>query len=154
MYCHVFEGSWLQTGCRLDTGFTDHLYTPLGTTLYRPLKHTLVSLVYYSIHQTFPGNAFYRGRFFSFPHLGPLLTASVRPFLAVLLSTLEAPLSDRLCFCQLLRDPQPRVESHLSHLPSSLLLSSFFSWAPVSSNWVCLQYLILKVEKRSKVFGK
>jgi hypothetical protein len=57
----------------LKTGFGSDdwivtLYTPLGTTsnynaiaistLYRSLLHTLVSSVYYTLHQSFPGNGF------------------------------------------------------------------------------------------------
>jgi hypothetical protein len=39
-YCDVLRGMCdLWTGYRLDIGFTDHLYTPLGATLYRPLTH-------------------------------------------------------------------------------------------------------------------
>jgi hypothetical protein len=38
--------------------------------------HGLVSSVYYSLHKSFPGNGFYRGRFFSFPHSCPLATAA------------------------------------------------------------------------------
>jgi hypothetical protein len=38
--------------------------------------HRLVSSVYYSLHSPFPGNGFYRGRFFSYTRLGPPVTAA------------------------------------------------------------------------------
>jgi hypothetical protein len=60
----------------LDIGFIDHLYTPNGTKIYRSLTHRLVSSVYYSLHQPFPDNGFYLGRFFSFSHSGRLVTAA------------------------------------------------------------------------------
>jgi hypothetical protein len=63
-------------------GFFDNLYTPLGT-IEMTDTNILMSSVSYILHKPFPGNGFYRGRFFSFPHSGPLLTAA----LAELLST-------------------------------------------------------------------
>jgi hypothetical protein len=43
--------------------------------------HRLVSSAYYRLHQAFPGNGFYRGRFFSLLHLGPRFTAAHSEFL-------------------------------------------------------------------------
>jgi hypothetical protein len=40
IYCHVFMSAWLETWYGSDIEFIDHLYTPLGTTLYRSLTHT------------------------------------------------------------------------------------------------------------------
>jgi hypothetical protein len=55
----------LLTTCihRSELHFTDHW-------------HRLVSSVYHSLHEPFPGNGFYRGRFFNFPRSGPLVIAA------------------------------------------------------------------------------
>jgi hypothetical protein len=76
----------------LDIGFIDHLHTPLGTTLYRSLAHTdLVSSVYSNLHQPFPGNSFYRRRFFSFTRSGPVVTATHAELLSTNNSTNWVP---------------------------------------------------------------
>jgi hypothetical protein len=50
-----------------------------------------VSSVHYIFQQPFPGNDFYRGRFFSFPQSGPLVTAARLEFLSTDNSTNWVP---------------------------------------------------------------
>jgi hypothetical protein len=51
--------------------FTDHWHT-----------HRLVFSVYYILHESFSGNGFYRGIFFSLPHSSPLVTAACAELLS------------------------------------------------------------------------
>jgi hypothetical protein len=70
-----FRDVWLQTGYGLVNKFIDYLYTPLGTALLQITDtHRLLTTVYYSLHSPFPVNGFYRGRFYSLPQSGPLVT--------------------------------------------------------------------------------
>jgi hypothetical protein len=58
------------------------VYTARNYTLQITDTRRLVSSVYYSLHQLFPGNGFYRGRFFSFLHSDPLVTAACAELLS------------------------------------------------------------------------
>jgi hypothetical protein len=62
----TIDGIWIGY-----VGIIDHLYTLLGT--FTDI-HRLVFSVY-------PGNGFYRGRFFGFPLSDPLVTAAHPEFL-------------------------------------------------------------------------
>jgi hypothetical protein len=73
---------WLQT----KSGYWIYwplTYTTLNYNLQITDTHRIISSVYYSLHSQFPGNGFYREKFFSFPNSGPLVEAA----LAELLST-------------------------------------------------------------------
>jgi hypothetical protein len=53
--------------------------------------HRLVSSFCYSLHQPFPSDDFYRERFFSFPHSGPLVTVARAGLLSIDNSTTGVP---------------------------------------------------------------
>jgi hypothetical protein len=61
-------------GCGLDIGFIDHLYTPLGTTLYSSLTQCPQSITVSTSH--FLATDLPQLRYFNFPHSGPVVTAA------------------------------------------------------------------------------
>jgi hypothetical protein len=67
------------------------LYTTRNYTLQFTDTHRLVYSVYYSLHKPFSGNGFYRGRFFNFPHSGPLVTAASAELVSTANSQLTGP---------------------------------------------------------------
>jgi hypothetical protein len=74
---HVREWVWLIDGVWIGEWiYWPHVHITQNYTLPITDTHRLVSSVHYSIHKPFPGNGFYRGRFFSFPYSRHLVTAA------------------------------------------------------------------------------
>jgi hypothetical protein len=111
-------------------------HSELQLTLFTD-THRLVSSVYYNLHLPFPGNGFYRGRFFSFPRSGPLVTAARAEFLTNYKSTNWVPgwrlfhtnllvFSSQAAF-QLTTEPSHSPTSYFTSLHSTELLTTLTS---------------------------
>jgi hypothetical protein len=101
-------------------------------------KQRLVSSVYYNLQQSFPGNGFYRGTFFSFPHSGPPITAACAELLSTDNSTnwvsIWRPFHTNLLVFSSQADFQLNWQLNTLSLTNQLLHVTSLSWTADSSS--------------------
>jgi hypothetical protein len=144
-YCHRFRCVTID-GVRI----CEWIYWPLVYTIRNYTSQitdtrTLVSSIYHNFNCPFPGNGFYRGRFFSFPHSGPLFTAS-RAELSPTDNSINWVPGWRP-FHTILQVFSSQADSQLNSLTHEPATSRHFTqlncWQPLFRN-ECVSYVILR----------